>query len=207
MLTIWVQCCGRELAHSLVTLQREHKVGDRGWAEWSQKKGWSPPDTFLGSGAAQRHYRARTCKLKSNGTKALQHLPPYAQNRMWQDSRWCTNVRRICLDPFLRWIPQAAFKLRKAQVRYNTKLRCLCSWMETTQKCWWGCLTTKGTAKEKGKGVAGIVSIQSNLCWVFFQVPVRLQLSLNWVPVGNIPPTTSQCLNSRGFFLEKTFWF
>ena len=30
ILIIWVQCCERELVHSLVTLQWEHKVGDRG---------------------------------------------------------------------------------------------------------------------------------------------------------------------------------
>lgn len=40
-------------------------------------------------------------------------------------------MKRICLDLFLQWIPQAAFKLRKAQVHYNTPLSHL--WMETAQ--------------------------------------------------------------------------
>lgn len=121
LLMIWVQCCEREIVHSLVILQWECKAGDSGMNAPERKAG-DLQICFLEAVLPRDTYRARTCKLKSNGTKALQHLPPYAQKCMWQDSRWCTNVKRICLDLFLQWIPQAAFKLRKAQVHYNTPL-------------------------------------------------------------------------------------
>lgn len=89
---------------------------DGGWAVHVQKKGWRPPGMFFWGKQCcfQDTYGARTCTLKPNGTQAFQHLPAHAPNCMWQDSRWCANVKRICLDLFLQSIPQAAFKLRKA---------------------------------------------------------------------------------------------
>lgn len=122
---------------------------------------------FLEAVLPRDPYRARTCKLKSDGTKALQHLPPYAQKCMWQDSRWCTNVKRICLDLFLQWIPQAAFTLRKAQVHYNTPQLTFVNGDSTKLQI--GLQSQAGHSQEdkKGKVLAGLVSIQSNLCWFF----------------------------------------
>lgn len=207
LLVVWVQCCERELVRSLVTLQQEHRLRAEDGLNVPKREAGDLQICFLEAVLPKDTYRARTCKLKSNGTTTLQHLPPYAQNCMWQDSRWCTNVKRICLDLFLQRIPQAAFKLRKAQVHYNTKLYCLHSWMETAQRYCQGCYTRKAWAEEIQRNVK-IWQEQ----WIFNQIPVVFSSTYKIstvisTGVGNIPPTTSQCLNSRVFFLKESFLF
>lgn len=120
-LILWVQCCQRKCSPWL-TFNASARTGTGSGMNVPERKAGDLQICFLEAMLPRDTYRARTCKLKPNGTKDLQHLAPYAQKCMWQVSRWCTNGKRICLDLFLQWIPQAAFNLRKAQVHYNTPL-------------------------------------------------------------------------------------
>lgn len=126
----------------------------------------------------QYTYGTRTCKLKPNGTQALQHSPLHAPNCVWQDSRWCVNVKRICLDLFLHWIPQAAFKLRKAYVHCSTNFTAyICEWRKhkgtgvATQK--------RGRKGDLQKGLhAAEVRKHAVSAVPFLHVTIRFQLLL-----------------------------
>lgn len=129
LLMIWVQSCERERVHSLVILQEECKVEERQRMclrerlETSRYVSWKQccPETLTEQGhvnwslMGQRPFSIYYLMLKN----ACDRTPDGVQ------------MKRICLDLFLQWIPQAAFKLRKAQVHYNTPLSHL--WMETAQ--------------------------------------------------------------------------
>jgi len=87
MLVVWVQCFERELVHLSVTLQWEGsfngipvRSGIEGGLNVPERKAGDLHTRVLEAVLPRDSYRARTCKLKSNGTKALQHLPPYAEN-------------------------------------------------------------------------------------------------------------------------------
>lgn len=170
LLVVWVQCCERELVRSLVTLQQEHRLRAEDGLNVPKREAGDLQICFLEAVLPKDTYRARTCKLKSNGTTTLQHLPPYAQNCMWQDSRWCTNVKRICLDLFLQRIPQAAFKLRKSSGSLQYKTLLLTFVNGDSSKVLSGLLHQKGMSwgdTEKCKDLARTVNIQSNSCCFF----------------------------------------